>query len=282
VDVVLVTCRVKPEPDPDEAPLCEALRAAGLEVGVLAWDDPDAEVARARAAVLRSTWNYPRHVEAFAAWVDRAAAATALYNGAAVVHANLHKGYLLRLERAGVPVAPTELVRRGAVANLSAVATARGWGEVVVKPAVSCASYLTERFAGADLARGAAHLAAILAERDALVQPYLASVESEGERALVWIDGAFTHAVRKQPRFVGQSEAVAQVRPLTTEERDLGQRALAATPGPLLYARVDVARDPAGRLVVMELELIEPSLFLVEWPAAMAKLVAAIRVRVLG
>jgi hypothetical protein len=159
----------------------------------------------------------------------------------------------------------------------------RGWERVVIKPAISAASYRTLSAGHDDLERGETHLAALLAERDALVQPYLKSVEDPGERALVWVDGELTHAVRKRPRFAGDAESVApEAVPISPAERDVALAAVAAVEGPLLYARIDVANGPDGDPVVMEVELIEPSLFFAQGPRALERLVAAIGRELLG
>jgi hypothetical protein len=119
-------------------------------------------------------------------------------------------------------------------------------------------------------------LHALLVDRDALVQPYLPSVETHGERALVWIDGHFTHAVRKTPRWSGENESVSDALAVEPDERALGELALAPLASRLLYARVDVARDERGEPLLMELELIEPSLFLAQHASALSRFVDAI------
>ncbi len=124
-----------------------------------------------------------------------------------------------------------------------------------------------------------AHLAALLEHGDALVQQYLPSVQEYGERALVWIDGEVTHAVRKSPRFEGEEESVSEAVPVSAAEEDLARAAIAASPGggrDLLYARVDMAPGPDRRPVLMELELLEPSLFFDQAPAALERYIAAL------
>jgi hypothetical protein len=275
IDVALASCHVLPETDLDEAPLLAALRAAGLRAEVLGWDDPEADFASARLTVLRATWNYADRPERFGDWLTRTAATTALWNPLPGVRWNLHKRYLLDLERAGVPVTPTHLVRRGSSERLADVAAARGWSDVVVKPAVSAGSRLTVR-EHADSARGEAHLRALVGREDALVQPYLTAVEGHGERALVVIDGELTHAVRKGRRFAGDDEVVTGPFAVSDDEAALARAALAAVPEPVLYARVDVAPGADGRPVLMELELIEPALFFEQGPRALERLVDAI------
>jgi hypothetical protein len=279
MDVAIASCVTLPEADTDAEPLAAAFARAAIDARALAWDDPAAPFAEARVTVIRSTWNYPERPEAFAAWVETTARTTELWNRAPTVRWNLHKGYLLDLERAGVHVVPTRLVRRGDGASLDSIARELAASELVVKPATSCGSRGTMRVRSADRARGEAHLRDLVANEDALVQPFVASVEGYGERALVWIDGVLTHAVRKAPRFIGDAEAVSEAMPIAKDEAELAERAIAAAPGPLLYGRVDMARDEDGRPMLMELELIEPSLFFAQSAAALERYVRAVKRR---
>ncbi len=280
MDVALVSCRELPEPDPDAAPLSRALAGAGLAAEVLAWDDPGAVWSRAPLTVLRSTWNYPQCREAFLDWAEHAASASELWNPLHVVRWNTYKGYLLELQRDGVPVVPTALVRRGSSVTLREILEDNDWSVVVVKPAVSASSFRTRRFGPQTLESGDVHLQDLLGQRDVLVQRYLPAVESYGERALVWIDGELTHAVRKNPRFEGDDESVSAVAvEISTAEAALARRALDAVRGPLLYARVDMAPGPDGHPLLMELELVEPSLFFSQSRTALDRFVSAIRRR---
>ncbi len=279
LDIAIATCLTLPEPDPDQAPLDAALDAAGISSRVVPWDAPAGQWPRARISLIRSTWNYALNRPAYLTWAEQAARTSTLLNPLPVVRWNSHKGYLLELEQAGIPVAPTVLVRRGAPPDL-APALDRGWQELVVKPAVSASSYRTRRFGRGERAGAEAHLEALLRDGDALVQRYLESVEGYGERAVVWIDGEVTHAVRKRPRFEGQDESVSEAKAVSEAERALAGRALAAAPGGgsgLLYGRVDMAPGPDGDPVVMELELLEPSLFFPQRPAALSRYVAGLR-----
>jgi glutathione synthase/RimK-type ligase-like ATP-grasp enzyme len=273
--IALVSCTRLSKPDEDEEPLVAALHAAGVEVAVLPWDRPDVDWSAFDAAVLRSTWNYHRAPAAFLDWLDATAAVTALHNPAPIARWNAHKRYLLDLAEAGVAVTPTVLLRAGDSTPLAAVLRSRGWDDVVVKPAISAGSFGTRRVRPAESDAGEAHLRGLLATEDALIQPYLPSVEGHGERALVWIAGEVTHAVRKRPRFAGDGESVTLV-PVEPDERDFAVRVLAPYAASLLYARVDMARDATGRPCLMELELIEPSLFLRRHPPALERLAAAI------
>ncbi|MCC6409854.1 MAG: hypothetical protein IT453_22060 [Planctomycetes bacterium] len=287
----IATCRPLPEPDPDEELLLAALRARGVAARMAAWNDPAEDWDAPGATLIRSTWDYIHALDAFVAWLDRAARSGPVWNPAEVVRANVHKRYLVELARRGVPTTPTWLVAHtdsrgiaGAARPADAIGQVelereldrRGFGDIVIKPAIGAASFRTRRFARSELAAAVEHLNGLLADRDALVQPYLASVDGYGERALVWIDGEFTHAVRKTPRWSGEDEAVSSALDVEPEERALGEIALAPLARHLLYARVDVARDERGQPLVMELELVEPSLFLAQNPLALARLADAI------
>lgn len=268
--VALATCKRLPEPDPDEPLLLAALRARGADAYMAAWDDPAADVS-ADACVLRSTWNYYHSLDSFLAWAARV---PRLHNSFPVVRWNANKRYLDDLARAGVPVVPTVFLIgsvRDALASLRADVG-------VIKPAVSAASFDTMRVDG-NLAEAEAHARKIAERCEVMVQPYVASVEDYGERSVVWIDGAFTHAIRKSPRFGGEHESVSGALPIGDDERALAEAALAAVRGPLLYARIDMARDDRGRPMIMELELIEPSLFLLQSPEALDRFATAIVAR---
>jgi hypothetical protein len=277
----IATCRPLPEPDVDEELLLEALRVRGVSARMAAWHDPQEAWDEPVPTLVRSTWDYIHDVEAFAHWIRRAARAAPLWNPAAVMLGNLHKAYLLELAGRGVPVVPTELVERGANPGLARLCQARGWRDVVVKPAIGAGSFETHLLRGADAGAADSLLARLAAARDVLVQPYLPAVETHGERALVWIDGGFTHSVRKSPRFADGIEQVSAALPLTEAEQRLGAAALEPLQDQLLYGRVDVAPGPDGVLRVMELELVEPSLFLAQEPLALQRLADGI-VRRLG
>jgi hypothetical protein len=175
-----------------------------------------------------------------------------------------------------VPIVPTAFLERGESADLAGVLAERGWEEVVVKPSVSAASFRTRRFAVAELEAAQAFLDLLLGERDVMVQRYMPGVEDPGERALVWIDGALTHAIQKRARFAEEAEEVSDALPISDAERALAERALGCVEEELLYARIDVVPGDAGEVMLSELELIEPSLFLKQSPEALARLVAAI------
>lgn len=279
--VAIATCKNPPEPDPDAAILLDALRGADLVATVLAWDDEAALDAfrEVDLVVLRSTWNYYERVDEFVAWVAKIGAATTILNPPSIVDWNAKKTYLLDLAKRGVDIVPTEFVLRGESRDVAKVFATRGWDEVVIKPVVSAGSFRTERFSLGAVHAAQAFLDGLVEDRDAMVQRWMPSVETYGERSLVWIDGEITHAVRKTPRFAGGVEQVSGEIAVADDERAFAERALAPFASELLYARVDMVRDTEGVLRIMELELIEPSLFFRQSSVALARFVAAINRR---
>ncbi len=266
----VATCKTLPEVDVDEAPLAAALAAAGIDATLVAWDDPSADWDAPIPTILRSTWNYAHDVTGFLAWIERASRAAPVWNPPAIVRANLHKRYLLELAARGVPVVPTTLVDRGL--SLPAGELAKIAPLIVIKPEVGAGSLNTRVFLLPDPA-AEAHLRAITAHGAALVQPYLASVDEYGERSLVWIDGSLSHAIRKAPRFAGDDESISGPFPIADDERAIAEAALAPIAAQILYGRVDLARDDRDRPVVMELELVEPSLFFTRGPGSVERFV---------
>lgn len=269
--VYFASCLRLPEPDPDEALLLGAVPGSAVRP----WDDPRVDWSEADLVVIRSTWNYHLHRDAFVEWAARVATTSRLYNSPEIVRWNSHKSYLRELSERGFRMVPTVFVDRGAPASLTAICAERGWTDVVVKPAVSGGSFSTKRFRG-EMLDGDAFLTALSTERDVMVQPYVHSVDGHGERSMIWIAGELTHAIRKTPRFAGTEEQVSAALPIADDERAFALGVVESAGNDLLYARIDLARDEDGRLMVMELELIEPSLFLLQSPYALARFASAI------
>jgi len=273
MDVALATAAHLPNMDPDEMRLVPALAALGIAAKPIVWEH-EFDWSSVRACVVRSTWGYYLAREEFLAWSERVAQKTKIFNAPEVLRWNTHKRYLAELEARGVRVVPTAFVDRRA--DLAEIARARGWCDVVVKPAVSAGAYGALRTD--DPARAQAHLDAIVAKGDAMVQPYLPSVEARGEISLIFFDGALSHAVRKHAQLDGaggREGSEPRVEPEDDEAR-FARAVLEAAPfRDLLYARVDIARDADGAPCLMELEVSEPSLFLAHGDAA-ARFAAAI------
>lgn len=220
------------------------------------------------AVYLAATWDYPEDPDAFLrvlGEIERSRAT--LVNSEAVVRWNLAKTYLRDLEEHGVSIVPTRWYDGFYSADLSADSEAFGTETLIVKPVVS--TNATDTFLLGPDDRLARHdeLARVFANRPFMVQPFLSAVASEGEYSLFYMAPDFSHAIRKVPKtedFRVQEEHGASIEPhpVTDELEAAGRAAMRAVPEALLYARCDFVRDSDGGLRLMELELIEPSLYL--------------------
>jgi glutathione synthase/RimK-type ligase-like ATP-grasp enzyme len=250
--------------DPDDRILVAALRKRGFAVAYAIWSDPDVDWSRSRVCLVRSTWDYYRHCDRFARWIDHAASVSIVQNDPALLTWNSHKSYLRELERRGVPVVPTAWLHRGAAANLKAIQADRGWEDMVIKPACGAATYGVMHVVSdeASLYKCQAHLGHLLRKNDVLVQPYLESVREYGERALIFINGTYSHAVVKKAfdKVLAVGAAPLARVEASAEEKRIASNALRSCPGHPLYARVDLLHD-GRRPCVSELELIEPALY---------------------
>ncbi len=259
-DVTVLTYDRYPALHDDDRLFAQALRGRGASVRAAVWDDPSVDWSASPVAVFRSTWNYFEHPQAFTAWLDRAQRLTRLVNAAETVRWNADKSYLLELQARGVPVIPSEIVAAAHPRPIGDLCRERSWGDVVVKPAISGASFRTQRFsAGGDAAQ--AHASALLAGgRDVLVQPYLPQVEREGEYALIYFGDVFSHAVRKLPFNGVPPDGLEAPVDVPAPWKALAESILRCLPELPAYARVDLVPGGDGPLL-MELELIEPTLF---------------------
>lgn len=275
--VALVTMEPMPA-NAEHRPISEALLRRGVVTVDVAWDDPAFDWAQVDVAVLRSTWDYHLRRDEFLAWARQV---PRLLNPARVAEWNSHKGYLKELEARGTHTVPTLWVPRGTPPLLPQLLATHGWTQAVVKPCVSASAHRTLRFSNTDWKHAQDLLVAICATGDAMIQPYLAAVETSNERSLIFIDGVFSHAVRREPVLVTKRFAATRIAP-EDDELWIAENALRGLEtGPLLYARVDVIRDDRNDVRVMELELIEPLLYLALCPEAADALAEAI-VRRLG
>lgn len=268
--IALVTSRPQLETglDRDLPELARSLGAAGADVATVAWDDPRVDWERFDLVVIRSAWDYSERVAEFVAWAGRVARLTVLANPASVVRWNTDKRYLEALAAAGVPVVPTRYLAPGDAVEIP------DDGAFVVKPASGAGARYAGRYEKGAYEDAVRHIERMHGEGlTAMVQPYMPRIDETGERALVYVGGRFLHAIQKgavlAPGTAYDDEKMPHpdLRPWqpTAAELALAEQALAAVPGTpeLLYARVDLVDGPEGDgPCVMELELVEPNLFL--------------------
>ena len=287
--VALVTYDARPEVTDDDRLFADALLARGVSSDAVPWSDPAARWSAFDAVVVRSCWDYFHRASEFHAWLDRLEAEGAsVHNDVRVLRWNADKTYLRDLDAAGIPVIPTRWLEAGSPASLRALRRDTGWDELVVKPTVSGGAHRTWRSAPDAETEHDSELAEMIRAGAVMVQPLVREIEREGEWSLVFFGGAYSHAVLKRPRsgdFRVQREhggSLEQAAP-TTAVIAAAERAIAAMPfgaeAPL-YARVDGCIVD-GRLLLMELEVLEPELFLRCAPESADRLADALLARVM-
>jgi len=281
-----------PEQFTDDLVVKNELEALGAEVTYEPWDAAGVDWPGFDVVAVRSPWDYSKRRDEFVAWADTAG--PNLHNSAGLLRWNSDKSYVADLERAGLAVVETTFLEPG-----------QEWAgddrEVVVKPSVSAGGRDTGRF-GPALAADAKALIARIHEsrRTAMVQPFQASVDEIGETALVFVDGEFSHPLRK--RAVLRPDEVAPVRQTDLmvaeamydpdlvlsgtyepDELQLAERIVAHISERFdyvpLYARVDMLRDSHGAPVLLELEAVEPNLYFDQFPEGAGHLARAIMSR---
>jgi glutathione synthase/RimK-type ligase-like ATP-grasp enzyme len=272
----------------DEGPIVAAFERAGVAAEWAVWDDPTVDWSRFGGVLIRTTWDYVDKIDRFRSWATEVDAATELWNPAAVVRWSSHKRYLPALAAVGVTVVPTWFVERSTTLDVGALPDDVGHG-FVVKPAEAVGSIGLSRWGGDERGRRDAvtAAAALRADGDVLVQPLLPAITTEGEVSIVVVDGEVSHAVRKvpapgdirsQPEYGSFVEAVA----VGDDHRSLARDAIAGAvelvgvdADDIVYARVDCV-DHDGRPHLMELELIEPDLYVGYDDGAADRVVAAV------
>ena len=261
-----VTTRAAHGRDEDEPALVDALESAGCKVDIVDWDNRDINWSHFDRVVLRSAWDYPERLTEFLTWLDHVAAVSNVVNSPAIVRWNLDKNYLSELAEANISITPTVFVQPNSAATFPD-------GEFVVKPAVGAGSRDAASYSGDQHEIANIHITRLHAiGQTVLIQPLLKSVAQDGEWPLVFFDGKFSHAANKRvtlPRagivddlFAAETNTAHIA---TVPQIEIAQAAidLVSTKfGHPTYGRVDLVRDDQDNFCVLELELIEPSLFL--------------------
>lgn len=297
--VTLATCAALPNLSEDDAGLPDALAERGVEPRIAVWDDPDVDWSEAGVVVMRSVADYAGRREEFIRWAE---SVPRLLNHPDVVRWNTDKHYLLELEKRGMPIIPTTWLEPGEGLTKRRVHTRfPALGDFVVKPAISSGSRDTGRYTGTDVASrmGAiGHAMELLDEgRTVMVQRYQESVDKRGETALIFMNGLVSHAVEKEPMLHGpyrdEDQApveTAHARQATEGEWRLGEAVRGAVHSyikhrlgrdeQLLYCRVDlVAGESPEEYRVLEVSLVDASLYLSSTPGALENFADAIAAR---
>ncbi len=299
--VTLVTCSDYPNLEPDEANLPDALRERGLEPRIAIWDDPSVDWSKSAVTVLRSVRDYAGRRREFLDWAKRV---PRLLNQAHLLEWNSDKHYLRELEALGLPTIPTMWLEPGQNLSKHQIHTRfPADGDFIIKPAISSGGRGTGRYTATDArsrSEAVAHaLAELEAGRTVMVQRYQSEIDRSGEMSMVYLNGLASYGVEKAPMLHSafrstdrKQEEVSKAYAATEEEwrwgeeiRKVMHRYVKKTNGRdelLLYNRVDIVRGGEGdahEFYVMEISLIDGSLYLSADPENLEKFADAIAVR---
>lgn len=279
--IAIATCIDQPALTLDDELLGQALMSVGINWSAVPWNDGGVDWTTFDGVLIRSTWDYHQHFEAFLDWITHIeVSGIPLWNDPSTLRWNVNKNYLRDLDAGGIPTIPTCWVERGTkTVELLKIMEKNRWTDVVVKPAVSAGGRGLMRYHRDNVALASSELASAASSSDLLIQPFLPEIE-QGELSFVLFDGAISHVVRKTPQlgdYRVQAKFGGSVELVTPTASMVKQATLAASiKGEQLYARVD-GLEISGRLIVMEVELVEPDLFFHMDPKATLRFSAALK-----
>ncbi|WMS87749.1 ATP-grasp domain-containing protein [Pleionea litopenaei] len=244
-----------------------ALKEQGLRSTVLSWQDPEFDWSNTHSVLFSSTWDYFDKFGQFEAWFNEVQEQCICINPAKTIRWNMDKHYLLDLKENGIRTVHSEILKRGKTYNFAQELESRGISEGIIKPTVSGAARHTYRVNSNISSNLCDTLNKLLEKEDFIIQPFQKNIVEQGELSLMVMGGKFTHAVRKvaaQGDFRVQDDHGGRVIPYfpSNEEINFAESAVRACDPEPLYARVDIVVNNDGDLAIMELELIEPELFL--------------------
>lgn len=264
--IALATWSKLPDLAESDRALQGALTERGADALATVWDAPRDWTAF-DAVVIRSCWDYHRRHDEFLRWIAALEnAGVRVMNSPRVIRWNSHKGYLDELAEQGIPVVPTISATHTTVSSAVDEARRLGWRKLVVKPAVSASAE------GVMILDDETSEPGRLVDGDYLVQPFIDELSDAGEIDLVYLGDQLSHAVRRGPRHAPTSISLAE---LPVPVRAVAERVLTAIPDRPVYARIDLVVH-RGEPLLMEVELIEPDLFLTLAPHSATRLAAVV------
>ena len=265
----------------DDRLAADVLRSRDIDVEAVRWDSAEVSWGEFAAVVLRSCWEYHLRTKEFLDWIAlMEQGAVPLWNPPSVVRENANKHYLRKLAAEGVTVPPTVWLEKGDNFELAAILEKQGWPQAVIKPVISMSAYRTWITTPSRAALDEAEVREMLGKSGVMIQRFVPEVRTRGEWSFVFFMKEYSHAVLKTPKpgdFRVQQDFGGRVADASPPQTfiDQAQKVVRAVKEPLLSARVD-AVEVGGNLVLMELELIDPVLFLGRHPGAANRFADAI------
>jgi glutathione synthase/RimK-type ligase-like ATP-grasp enzyme len=276
--VSLITYDGLPNLDPDDALIADEIKRRGHDCTPAIWNDASVDWSKFDISIMRSAWDYHLHTEKFYAWLEDVSKMTKLLNSPQLMRWSSHKSYLKELHDKGLPVVETLWLEKGG--KSAEIVSQLSWPKAIIKPAIGLATFGVGKF---DLEQGESKMAEAHADQlaktqDVMFQPFIKSVEDYGERALMFVGGKYTHSVRKSSfqKLAPAGHAGEEAVEGDLVEIAIAEKVVASLDAVPLYARVDLVRNEKNEPLLLELELVEPSLFISCQPAVALKFVDAL------
>ena len=248
-----------------------ALKEKNLYVVKKDWNDSIFDWETTRSILFRSTWDYFDKFELFKKWFNKTKNKCLMINSTETIEWNIDKHYLLDLQEHQIPIPNSEFIKRGSSIDLSLLMQKKNWNEIVVKPTISGAAKNTYRLKEEEIIQFGPTWEKLIYKEDFIVQEFQNNVITEGEVAMIVIGGKFTHAVLKKAKegdFRVQDDFGGMVYEYeaSKNEINLAEKVFSSCDEIPLYGRVDIMWDDVGLPTVSELEIIEPEIWMRNYP----------------
>lgn len=282
-DITLLTCKAYFQPKEvtpyiatilqERTLIQEALENRGLKVDCTYWDDPNYDWSQTKAVVFRTIWDYFERYDEFSLWIEKVKDQTQLINPKSLIDWNIDKHYLGDLEKKGITIVPTAYVDTDAYRSIDSVCAEKGWTDVVIKPAIAGGAFHTYKVLQEERTSFEDVFEKLVSERDMLIQPFQETITSLGEASLMVFNGKYTHAILKKAKagdYRVQDDFGGTVYDYTPtpEEIAFAENVFNACDPMPAYGRADIIWDTEGTILLGELEIIEPELWVRNQPAS--------------
>lgn len=290
-DITLLTCRAYYKPDNvtpyiqnillEQELLKSAFEAQGLKVDITYWDNPTYEWQETKSVLFRTIWDYFERFDEFWEWLEQVKTKTRLINSYELIKWNIDKHYLKDLSSWGIETVPTYFADKGCNMKLHEIAKRNQWKDLVIKPAISASAFKTYKILANEIQANEKLFNSLVQERNMLVQPYFETITQLGEASLMVFDGKFTHAILKKAQpgdFRVQDDFGGTVHNYipTKAEINFAEKVFKTCNTKPVYGRVDIVWDNDKNFYLSELEIIEPELWIRNYPKCAERIAEAV------
>ncbi len=291
-DITLLTCRAYFKPNKitpyianilkEEQLLKVALEKQGFSVEITHWDNPTYNWSATKAVIFRTIWDYFERFDEFWKWLQELNTQTKLINSFDLIKWNIDKHYLKDLSNWGIATVPTYFADKGCNIKLHEIAKTNQWKNLVIKPAISASAFKTYKILANEIQGNEKSFNSLVQERDMLVQPYFETITKLGEASLMVFDGKFTHAILKKAQpgdFRVQDDFGGTVHNYmpTKAEINFAEKVFEVCKTKPIYGRVDIVWDNDKNFYLSELEIIEPELWIRNYPKCAERIAKAVK-----